>query len=33
MITFTAGCVNPTLGHSEKSKMAATVVADAGKCF
>ena len=32
-ITFSAGCVNHTLGHSEKSKMAVTVMADAGKCL
>ena len=30
-ITFSAGCVIPALGHSEISKMAAPVVADAGK--
>ena len=29
-ITFSGGCVIPNLGHFEKSKMAATVVADAG---
>ena len=32
-ITFSAGCVIPNIGHSEKSKMAATVVADAEKCL
>ena len=29
--TFPAGCVIPALWHSKKSKMAAAVVADAGK--